>query len=198
VSNGDDAASFLYLLGILALVGSAFFVRRVPIGQTMRMALAWILIFGALFAAFSLRDDFKALGKRIWSEGAGGQVAEAGGELRIRRSEDGHFWADAEVNGRSVRFLIDSGATMTGLSADTARRVGVVPGGGFPVLVNTANGTIRAQRARIERLKVGTIEREDFGVYVAEAFGDTNVLGMNFLSSLNGWSVEGAWLVMRP
>jgi aspartyl protease family protein len=198
VSDGSDAASFLYLLLVLVMVASSFFVRRVPLGQTLKMALAWLLIFGALFVAFTLRDDFRALGRRLWSEEAGGQVAGAGGEVRIRRAEDGHFWADAEVNGEPVRFLVDSGATVTGLSAATARRAGVAPGGGFPVLVDTANGTVEAQRARIDRFVLGSIERRDLGVYVAEAFGDTDVLGMNFLSSLSGWSVEGSTLVLRP
>ena len=97
-----------------------------------------------------------------------------------------------------MRFLVDSGATVTSISTATAARAGVAPSGGFPVLVNTANGTVRAQRARAERLTVGTIERRNLALHVSEAFGDTNVIGMNFLSSLSGWGVEGQWLVLRP
>ena len=65
-------------------------------------------------------------------------------------------------------------------------------------MVNTANGIVRASRGRAERLKIGTIERRDLAVHVSEAFGDTDVLGMNFLSSLSGWGVEGQWLVLKP
>jgi aspartyl protease family protein len=199
VSDGSDAASFLYLLLMLVLVGSAFFAQRIPLGQGARMAAAWLLIFGAAFIAFTLKDDFLALGKRVLGEANGeSRVVQAGETLRIRQAEDGHFWVKAKLNGQQVDFLVDSGATVTSISADTARRAGIDSSGGFPVMVETANGTVLAQRSRAERLEVGAIVREDLAVHVAQEFGDTNVLGMNFLSSLSGWGVEGRWLVLRP
>jgi aspartyl protease family protein len=199
VSDGDTALSFLYLLGVLVLVVSALMVRRIPIGQGLKMFAGWVLIFLAAFVAFTLKDDFAALGKRIMAEGRGeGEVVAAGGELRIRKSLDGHFWINGELNGQKVRFLVDSGATVTSISSDTAALAGIEPGGGLPAVVQTANGTIRVQRARAERLKVGSIERRNLAVHVSEAFGPMNVLGMNFLSSLSGWGVEGQWLVLKP
>lgn len=198
MNGGDQAAGLLYGVLMLVLVGSAFAARRAPVGQSLKMAAAWILIFAALFVGFSVRDDLKALGKKAWAElTGGGQMVEAGQTLRIRKSQDGHFWVDARLNGESVRFLVDSGATVTGISGDTARAAGVEPSGAFPVLVDTANGTVQARRGR-GRLQVGSIERDDFALFIAEEFGDTNVLGMNFLSSLSSWGVEGDWLVLKP
>jgi aspartyl protease family protein len=199
VSDGDQALSFVYLIGILVLVVSALMVRRIPIGQGLKMFAGWVLIFLAAFVAFALKDDFMALGKRVVAESRGeGEVVAAGRELRIRKSLDGHFWVNGELNGKTVRFLVDSGATVTSLSARTAARADVVTGGGFPVVVNTANGIVRARRGRAERLRIGSIERRDLAVHVSEAFGDTDVLGMNFLSSLSAWGVEGQWLVLKP
>ena len=199
MSDGGDAVSFVYLLGILVLVVSALMVRRIPIGQGLKMFAGWVLIFLAAFVAFTLKDDFAALGKRIMAEGRGeGQTVGAGGELRIRKSLDGHFWINGEINGQRVRFLVDSGATVTSISTDTAELAGIEPGGGLPAVVQTANGTVRVQRARAERLKIGSIERRNLAVHVSEAFGPMNVLGMNFLSSLSGWGVEGQWLVLKP
>jgi aspartyl protease family protein len=198
-SNGDDALSFLYLVGCLVLVFSALMVRRIPIAQGLKMFFAWVLIFVAVFVAFTLKDDFLALGKRILNEGGpDGHVVEAGQELRIRKSLDGHFWVTAKINGESVRFLVDSGATTTSISTETARRADIAPTSAFPAQVQTANGIVRAERGRIDRLEVGTIERRDLAVHISEAFGPMNVLGMNFLSSLSGWGVEGQWLVLRP
>ncbi|TFI60276.1 TIGR02281 family clan AA aspartic protease [Sphingomonas parva] len=197
--NGDDAASFLYLLGCLVLVASAFLARRIPIAQGLKLALAWVLIFGAAFVAFTLKDDFAALGRRVIGESASqGQTNGPGQALRIRKSEDGHFWAIATIDGTPVRFLIDSGATVTSLSAETARRAGIEPSGGMPTLVETANGIVHAERARIAELAVGDIRRRDLPVHISEAFGRTNVLGMNFLSSLSSWGVEGEWLILEP
>jgi aspartyl protease family protein len=198
VSGGDQAVSFLYLAGVLVLVVSALLVRRIPLGQGLRMFAGWVLIFLAAFVAFTLKDDFVALGKRVVAEGRGeGQVVAVGKELRIRKSMDGHFWVDGELNGHKVRFLVDSGATVTSISTDTARLSDISPGG-FPAMVQTANGVVQVRRARAERLKVGTIERSNLAVHVSEAFGPMNVLGMNFLSSLSAWGVEGQWLVLKP
>jgi len=177
---------------VLALVGSAFAVRRVPIGQTAKMALAWLLIFGAAGIGFSLKDDFAALGRRLMSS----DTVVAGGEVRIRKNEDGHFYVAARVNGVDVPFLIDSGATVTTVSKDTAERVGLAPRGMSPVIMDTANGMAEAWRSRAETLRIGEIERTDFPVLIAEASG-ADLLGMNFLSTLSAWRVEGEWLILK-
>lgn len=199
MNDGDQALNLIYLVGVLVLVGSALMVRRIPIGQGLKMFAGWVLIFLAAFVAFTLKDDFMALGKRVVSQSRGeGEVVAAGRELRIRKAMDGHFWIDGELNGKSVRFLVDSGATVTSISADTARLADVTVSGGFPAMVQTANGVVMVKRARAGRLKIGTIERRDLALHVSEAFGRTNVLGMNFLSSLSSWGVEGQWLVLKP
>jgi aspartyl protease family protein len=200
VNNGDQAADFVYLMAVLVLVISALMVRKIPIGQGLKMFAGWVMIFLAAFVAFTLKDDFIALGKRVMDEARGGGtvVVQAGEALRIKQSIDGHFWVDAQVNGEKVRFLIDSGATTTSISAETARRAGIEPSTGVPAMVRTANGIVQVQRGRADEVKVGTIERRKLAVHISEAFGEMNVLGMNFLSSLSGWGVEGQWLVLKP
>jgi aspartyl protease family protein len=198
VSGGDQALAFIYLLGCLILVMSGFAVRRAPIGKTLKMALAWVLIFAAGFAIFALREDFDALGRRIAAAAWGGGTQEAtpGGELRIAMAEDGHFWVNGELNGEEVRFLVDSGATVTTISRETAERAGI-QADGRATMTETANGNVLVDRGRAERLKLGPIERSDVGVAIAR--GDSiNVIGMNVLSSLSRWSVENRTLVLRP
>lgn len=186
----------MYLLGVLVLVGSALAVRRVPIAQGLKMFVAWVLIFGAAFVVFTLKDEFLALGNRVLVETRGGVEQTAPGEIRIRQASDGHFWVDARVNGETVRFLVDSGATTTSISRDTARRAGIEPRRGFRAAVQTANGIVLVDRGTAETLAVGPIERREVAVHISDAFGDMNVIGMNFLSSLSSWSVEGRTLVL--
>jgi aspartyl protease family protein len=198
MNEGDQAVHVLYLIGVLVLIASSLFVRRIPIGQGLKMLAAWVMIFAAAFVIFTMKDDFAALWNRVVLETRGGVVQEErGGELRVRRAPDGHFWVDAELNGERVRFLVDSGATTTSISRDVAERAGIEPSKGFPAMVRTANGIVSVQRGRAETLKVGNIQRRDVAVHISEAFGDMNVIGMNFLSSLSGWSVEGRTLILR-
>ena len=198
MSDGDQAVHFIYLLGCLVLVASAFMVRRIPIAQGLKMFVGWVLIFGAAFVIFTLKDEFLALGNRLMVEVRGGTVEEAApGEVRIRQASDGHFWVDAELNGQTARFLIDSGATTTSISRAAAERSGIKPRAGFGTMVQTANGIVMVQRGRAASLKVGGIERRDIAVHISDGFGETNVIGMNFLSSLKSWSVEGRTLVLK-
>lgn len=196
MSGGDQALALIYLFGVLVLVASGFAVRRAPIGQTLKMVLAWVLIFAAGFAIFALRDDFRALGRRIAAAAWGGGQETQAGELRIAMAEDGHFWVQGEMNGQRVRFLVDSGATVTTIGRETAERVGIEPSG-RPSVVGTANGTAVVDRGRAATLKLGPIERSDVAVQIAR--GNTiNVIGMNYLSTLSRWSVENGTLVLRP
>ena len=198
MSSGDQALNFIYLLGCLVLVASGLMVRRLPLGQSVKIMLAWLLIFAAAFIAFTLKDDFLALGRRMMAELKGDNVIETrGAETRIRRAEDGHFWVNGEVNGRPVRFLVDSGATVTTISGDTAARAGIERDGGFGVMVDTANGTAMVDRGRAARIAIGPIARQDLAVHIARGGEGTNVIGMNFLSTLSAWGVEGSTLRLK-
>jgi aspartyl protease family protein len=125
-------------------------------------------------------------------------VVTSGETLRIAKSADGHFWISGRLNGANVRFLVDSGATITSITAETAKRAGIEPSSSFPTFVETANGTVRVMRGRAERVEMGSIKRSDLAVHIHGAEDDLNVLGMNFLSSLSSWGVEGRWLVLKP
>ncbi len=194
-----DASSLIYSLVVLIMVASALFARKLSLGQTMKFTLAWIGIFAAGFVLFSFRGEAGALWQRLTADFNPSAPRSTDGTVRITKSEDGHFNVNSEINGRSVRFLIDSGATQTALSVAAAKAGGVeVSQTGFPVSVDTANGVTTAWRARIARLSLGPIMREDFPVLVSESFGDTNLLGMDFLSSLKGWRVEGDVMILNP
>lgn len=200
MNDGDQAVHFIYLVLLIVLVGSALFVRRIPIAQGLKMLAAWVMIFAAAFIAFTLKDDFAALWQRMVVETRGEPVMQKGKgeELRVRQSADGHFWVNAELNGERVRFLVDSGATTTSISRRVAERAGIQPSKGLGAMVRTANGIVTVERGTADTLQVGSIERRNVAVHISEAFGDMNVIGMNYLSSLSGWGVEGRTLILRP
>lgn len=123
----------------------------------------------------------------------------AGKELRVRMASDGHFWVDASINGVRRRMLIDSGATITALSDGTAHAARVESATGLtPVVLRTANGATPAQVGAIDELRVGNIVARNLRIVTAPGLGDLDVLGMNFLSKLESWRVEGRTLVLVP
>ena len=193
--DGYDTPNTFYLLLLLMLVGSSLVSMRLPLGKAAKMALAWVAIFGAAFAIFAFRSEFSALGARLKAEATGAPIA-AGSELRIPMADDGHFWVDANVNGHEARFLVDSGASMTTISRATAGAAGIETTG-LNVLVSTANGMVETHPATADRFELGPIARPNFGIQVNDR-DDSNVLGMNFLSSLEGWRVEGHYLILKP
>ena len=186
----------VYLLMAIMLVLGALMTRREPIAKLLTMALAWIAIFAAGFVLFTFRDNFGWVVQRLRAEATGEPVTQ-GREIRIPMAIDGHFWIGGELNGVRVKFLVDSGATMTTIGRDTAELAGVQFSARPDQIVRTGNGLIRVSSGRAESLTIGPIERRDVAMHVADN-ADLNVLGMNFLSSLQRWGVEGRWLVLVP
>lgn len=185
----------VYLLIAVMLVLGALMSRREPLAKLMTNALAWTSIFAAGFILFTFRDNLGWVAQRLKSEALGTPVVEAD-ETRIPMAVDGHFWVHATVNGRKVRFLVDSGATMTTIDRKTATAAGVAIDPGRSQLVRTGNGMIRVAGGQAQNLRIGGIVRRDMAVQIADN-DNLNVLGMNFLSSLDRWGVEGRWLVLK-
>ena len=190
----DNSPQVLYYAMGVVLLLSSLLAMRLPIRTALKMGLAWVGIFAAFFILFAFRGEFQHFGQRLKAEALGTPTTE-GGDLRIPMAEDGHFWVEASINGQSARFLVDSGASVTTVSSDLARNAGI-PMNGRRWMVETANGAAPVIQASADRLEVGSISRSDFPIDISER-EQTNVLGMNFLSSLSGWRVEGSYLVLR-
>jgi len=194
--TNDIMLGGVYILMASMLVLGGLMARREPLAKLLTMALAWIAIFAGGFVLFTFRDDLGWVAQRLRAE-ATGEPVQLGETIRIPMAIDGHFWVDARLNGHDVKFLIDSGATMTTVGSGTAARAKVAVNPGRDQLVRTGNGVVRVASVRADTLAVGSIERDGLRLHVAES-EDLNVLGMNFLSSLRRWGVEGRWLVLQP
>ena len=191
----ERGPAVIFYVVAAVFVASSLIGMRQPIGKTLIMVLAWVAIFGVGFILFSFRSEFSSFGQRLKAEAFGTSVQD-GEQVRIPIADDGHFWANVKLNGTDVRFMIDSGASVTTISRETAVAA-EIPIGNEHVIVSTANGPARATKAYAGRLEIGSIQRTDFPVDINEN-DDTNLLGMNFLSSLQSWRVEGNYLVLQP
>ena len=189
---------WLYLLAGAAVV--AFFVaQRVPVIRLATKLAFTAALVGTLLFVLVQREKFDPYLGRAAELLSLDRQEVVGTETRIEMSRDGHFWARARINGVERRLLIDSGATVTALSTTTAADAELEPTESpMPLILKTANGTVRPQVATIAELGLGNIVARDLQAVVSPAFGDTNVLGMNFLSRLKSWRVEGRTLILTP
>lgn len=186
----------LYAAGAALLLIVLF---RLPyIGSIIRSLFSLALLAFFLFLLFRHAPFDPNLSRMSQSLGLDAQQV-SGEEIRIPMSADGHFWAEVEINGVERRMLVDSGATMTALSQETAQAASIEAEAGLlPVSVRTAGGTIPAETGSIPHLRIGNIEAEDLKTIITPALGDFDILGMNFLSQLASWRVEGRTLILVP
>ena len=194
----DDRMNVVYYVLVLILPLSALMARRMPWRRAALFVAIWVAIFGGVALVISLgHNGFVDKWDRFAAPFRSDDQQVAGGTVRIRMAEDGHFWVTAQINGVSRRMLIDSGATTTALSVGTATAAGIErDASGFPTVLNTANGNVAADVATADSVVLGPITARKLHVVVSPAFGDTDVLGMNFLSRLGGWRVEGKVLIL--
>lgn len=186
----------LYAVAAAAILLLLF---RLPyVGRLLRGLFSFGLFAFCLFLLFQQASFDPNLGPLAARIGLNNQEV-AGEEVRIRMAADGHFWVRANVNGVERRMLVDSGATVSAFSEGSARAASIDSGTGLiPVLMRTANGTVRAQTGTVRSLRVGSIEARNLKVVISPALGNVDVLGMNFLSQLASWRVEDRTLILMP
>jgi aspartyl protease family protein len=186
------------LFAVLAAVALVLLQRIPYVGKFIKAAVSLSLLALCIFLLIQQAPFQPGLERLVGRIGLDQQQVE-GGETRIRMSSDGHFWAKATINGVERRMLIDSGATVTAVSQDTAADASIAKGADMmPVVLRTANGMTPAQTGTIEELRVGNVTARNLKVVSSPALGELNVLGMNFLSRLASWRVEGRTLIMVP
>jgi aspartyl protease family protein len=185
----------IYAVGIAVII---LVLQRLPyVGGVIRFLFSFAILAFAVFLLLQQAPYQPTLARLTEQLGLDNQTV-SGNEVRVRMSPDGHFWVDADINGVKRRMLIDSGATVTALSAGTAHSAGVDTGMGLtPVILRTANGAAAAQTGSIDELRVGNIVARNLKVVSAPGL-DLDVIGMNFLSELESWRVEGRTLVLVP
>lgn len=172
---------------------------RQKASTTIFSLLAWAGAFLILILAYSYRDDAKALWARIRGEFFGSEaVVTSGGDIELRRNADAHFYAEADVNGGKVNFLVDTGASIVALSWADARAVGIDPSTlSFDYPIHTAGGTVNTARVRLGRLAIGPIERRDVAAAVMPEGIDVSLLGLTFLDTLSSYQISGDRLTLR-
>ncbi len=200
--DSRDAMIHVVRLGaILVLVASGILAsRRLSLGKAVRDLAIWTAVIAGLVAIYGFRSELTMVGGRILGELEPSRSQQlAGGELEFRRGGDGHFYIDAEVNGRPVRFLVDTGASDIVLSPADARRLGFrISALTFNRVYETANGVGRGAPVVLNSVAVGRLRFGQVAASVNDAAMSESLLGMSFLDRLSGYEVRGDSLILRP
>jgi aspartyl protease family protein len=202
-----EIASLGFLIVILA-TGIPYILQLYQgrFGQAARHALIWAGIVLALFVGYAFRGELSVVASRVGNEltPAGTALSTAGetaGEqtVRLRRRDDGHFAARAQINGETVAMMIDTGASSIVLRPVDAERVGIdLSSLTYSVPVSTANGMAFAAPVLLSRFAVGPLELRNLRALVAKpGVLDESLLGMSFLSKLRSYEFSGEFLTLR-
>jgi aspartyl protease family protein len=182
--------------------------------QLLREAISWGVIAVVAVAAISHFETLKTGAEQMLGLPTASEVAEARRTVRtppatkpvnrdsvveIEAERNGHFNIEADINGRSIPVMIDTGATMVVLSYEDAERAGLLLSDkDFTRSVSTANGVARVAPVTLDRVSIGNITVRDVPAAVAESGRlGTSLLGMTFLSRLSRFDMRSGRLVLQ-
>jgi len=114
-------------------------------------------------------------------------------QLSIAKGQGGHYWIAGSINGQSVQFLVDTGATSVAINENQARRLGIdYRVDGRQIVVGTASGTAKAWKVHLNSVKVGAIDVMGVEAVVVEGASPTEaLLGMSFLGRVSWREDQG-------
>lgn len=167
------------------------------------LRLAVLALLGAVSAvgaaqAVSAFDPAKAA-RPLRAETAVTEAPVTSQAASIAKASDGHYWAEADVNGSRVRFLVDTGASAVALTLADAKRLGFEPEKlSYDYKVTTAAGPARAAAVKLGRVSVSGASVTDVDALVIEEGLDTSLLGMTYLGRLSRFEATRTALILRP
>jgi aspartyl protease family protein len=165
----------------------------------MRLILlaAVTMILAGAAAQYGFFDRFVALTGAPAVSSAGTAPT---GPVVLQAGDGGHFFVDASISGRPVRFMIDTGASVVVLSGETARRIGIRPAAGdFSGASQTANGIVAIAPVRLDEIRIGSIRLRNVDAAVLpEGASNVDLLGMTFLKRLRSFQSSGRQMTLSP
>ncbi len=161
-------------------------------------AIGALSAVGAARAVVSLDPDRYAAPMRA-EQALAAPAAPPRESAQVRKSADGHYWAEANVDGKAVRFLVDTGATAVSLTLDDARRLGVdIARLDYRYDVITADGKARAASVMLRSVSIAGARVDNVEALVIEKGLTTSLLGMSYLGRLRAFEATQTALILKP
>jgi aspartyl protease family protein len=154
--------------------------RTVAVGQ----AVEGVRLISVSGDQVIVEVDGKKRPLRVGQHAVGTVNADGSGKVILTADSQGHFVTNGTVNGKSVRFLVDTGATLISLGSSDARRLGIDPAKGQRAITNTANGQAQVSKVKLDTVRVGDVTLHNVDALVHQNDLPVALLGMSFLSRM--------------
>jgi aspartyl protease family protein len=198
--RGQDWGDAVYLGAFALLVGAGLWrVRGLRLVFVLRYVAIWVAVAAVLALGFAYKDEIVGVPQRLAiAFGTGRPVSVGSHELVISQDAEGSYEVVGRVNGQSVRFMVDTGASETVLAPEDARRLGVDFGAlTFDEQAETANGKGYGARYVAREFEVGPIRLTDFRMQINKAPMSSSLLGQTFLNRLASFEIRDRKLYLK-
>ncbi len=196
-----DKFNIIYYILLISLIGSSVLWRfHNNLTQTIKQTLLWVIVLFFLITLYSFRSDFSKLKQRFMGEIApSSAILNDKGEIEFRVASDGHFYINTLTNGKSLRFMLDTGASDVVIPISLAQEFGYKPSDlKYTKIYNTANGTVRGAPIKINRMEISGYIFNNINASINEVDIESPLLGMSFLKKLSSYEVRDGILILKP
>jgi len=169
---------------------------RIDTQSVVVLGFALMASFGTALTIRHLEGDGMAQAATPLVKAA---IGASGTDAQVVKGADGHYWAEANIDGKAVRVLVDTGASVVALTRADALRLGVDPEPeAFTGKVQTASGVVRAAPVQLKTISVAGARVDRVEALVVEQGLEYSLLGMSYLGRLSAFSATPAGLTLRP
>lgn len=188
-----DTARFIYL-GLIALAGASYvlYAYRGRMGAALQQALIWVLLFFAAIIVYGFKEQIQ---QQLYPRQG---IEVSANIISLPRADDNHFYVDLQVNGVTVEFTIDTGATQIVLTERDAERIGInISNLRYIGRASTANGEVRTAPVSLGEVRLLDITDYNIRATVNEGEMDGSLLGMSYLSLFSRFEIVGDTLLLH-
>lgn len=186
----------------VTILAAGLLSSGIQLSHVFKNILIWVAIISVLIIGYNNRYHLQDIAHNI----SGGLIpasiltVDLSGRdsVTINRSSNGHYQISGSINDQRVNFLIDTGATATVLTFETAMDLGIDANDlNYTTNVSTANGELNTAQIRLDSLSIGPITRKKISALIAPSGAlSENLLGMNFINTLSSTSIRGDQLIL--
>ncbi|MGH1413250.1 MAG: retropepsin-like aspartic protease family protein [Pelagimonas sp.] len=188
-----EIANLIYLSALGAVLISWYFVQnKGGLSKLVRDGAAWVFIFVGTMAVIGLWGDIR---QNIMPRQ---MVMTETGQVELPRASDGHYYVDLEINGNTVPFMVDTGATSVVLTQSDAARIGLDPDTlVFFTQAMTANGPVDTAPVTLDQVTLGKFQDSRIPAYVNGGDMDMSLLGMTYLNRFESIQITKSKMILE-